>query len=86
MTERLNEVNKQMADVEAKLPDDIRPHYQRLLSARGEDALSAVEGRSCTACYTEITQQNYHNLTCDQFVLCKSCGRILYLPETAPAM
>jgi predicted nucleic acid-binding Zn-ribbon protein len=52
-----------------------------LVTAKGDDALAAVTGRSCSACYTEITAQNYNELVREQFVPCKSCGRILYLPE-----
>jgi predicted nucleic acid-binding Zn-ribbon protein len=51
------------------------------MAARGADAMAAVENRTCTACYTEITAQNYHELILGQLVVCKSCGRILYLPE-----
>jgi predicted nucleic acid-binding Zn-ribbon protein len=43
--------------------------------------MTAVEGQSCAACYTEITAQQYNELKQELFVLCKSCGRILYLPE-----
>lgn len=75
------EVLKQLADVEATLPEDIKPQYDRLIGFKGEDAMSAVQGKTCVACYTEITTQNEHDLRQGQFILCKSCGRILYLPE-----
>jgi uncharacterized protein len=78
---RLEQVEKEIKEVEEQLPVDVRPMYDRLIGARGEDALAAVEGRICLACYTEITAQNYNDLRNGQFVLCKSCGRILYLPE-----
>jgi predicted nucleic acid-binding Zn-ribbon protein len=80
-TDRLNEVHKQLREVEAALPEDIKAQYERLLAARGEDAMSAVHGRTCTACYTEITAQNMQDLSQGLFILCKNCGRILYLPE-----
>jgi predicted nucleic acid-binding Zn-ribbon protein len=81
----LEEVNRQLREIETSLPSDVRSQYERQLASRGEDALSAAEGRICTACYTEITAQNYNELRQDQFVLCKSCGRILYLPESVVA-
>ncbi|HEV3255602.1 MAG TPA: hypothetical protein VG013_01855 [Gemmataceae bacterium] len=81
LTERLNEVHKQLKEVETSLPADVKAQYDRMLSARGEDALSSVQGRTCTACYTDITAQNYNELLQGQFVLCKTCGRMLYLPE-----
>ena len=41
--------------------------------------MSGVQGRTCTACYTEITAQNYNDLLQGNFVICQSCGRMLYL-------
>jgi predicted nucleic acid-binding Zn-ribbon protein len=72
---------REIQSTEDTLPADIRPLYDRLISARGEDAMAAAEGRICRACYTEITAQNHNDLMLSQFVLCKSCGRVLYLPE-----
>lgn len=81
LQELLDSANRQLGEIEATLPADVRTQYNRLLAAKGEDALSAVQGRTCTACYTEITAQSYNELTQGQFVVCKNCGRILYLPE-----
>ncbi|MFN4261193.1 MAG: zinc ribbon domain-containing protein [Gemmataceae bacterium] len=77
----LAETQQQLADVEKTLPEDVLSQYKRLVAAKGEDALSPVRNRGCLACYTTITAQNIHDLTQGMFVLCKSCGRILYLPE-----
>jgi predicted nucleic acid-binding Zn-ribbon protein len=79
--EQLKQTDRQIADVEATLPVEVRPLYNRLTAAKGEDALAGVNGRTCTACYTEITAQNYNDLAQGSFVACKSCGRMLYLPE-----
>ncbi len=81
LKEQLDQARKDLAEVEAKLPSDVRPHYERLVASRGEDAMAAVHNRTCMACYTEITAQSYNDLMLSQFVLCKSCGRVLYLPE-----
>lgn len=77
---QLQEAQRAIQEVEAELPPEVREQYDRQVAARGEDALTAVNGRSCTACYTEITAQNAHALLMGQFVICKSCGRILYMP------
>jgi predicted nucleic acid-binding Zn-ribbon protein len=77
----LKQTLEELKAVEATLHDEIRPAYDRLMSAMGEDAMSAVHGRTCTACYTEITAQNYNDLVLGQFVFCKNCGRFLYLAE-----
>ncbi|MCS6851392.1 MAG: hypothetical protein NZ700_09535 [Gemmataceae bacterium] len=76
--EELEQTLKQLAEVEASLPPDVREQYARLVAAKGEDSLAAVRDRSCTACYTAITAQQHNDLLQGNFVLCKSCGRILY--------
>jgi uncharacterized protein len=80
LTEQLDETLRAVKEIESTLPADVRPQYDRLVAARGEDAMAAVEHRTCMACYTEITAQSYNDLMLSQFVLCKSCGRVLYLP------
>ncbi len=81
LSQQLDETVRSLADVESTLPPDIRPLYDRQVGARGEDAMAAVQNRTCMACYTEITNQAYNDLMLSQFVVCKSCGRVLYLPE-----
>lgn len=68
----------QLVEVEKTLPEDIFVSYERQVAARGEDALSAIEGRICIACYTEITAQMLNELSRGAFVSCKNCGRMLY--------
>jgi predicted nucleic acid-binding Zn-ribbon protein len=68
---------------EAKLPPDLMPMYQRTMSSLGADGLAEVQDRNCTSCNTEITLQMKEDLQYGRFVLCRSCGRILYLPEGA---
>ena len=79
--EQLKQANQSLKEIEATLPEDILPIYERLLARMGEDAMSAIQGRTCIACYTEITAQTYNQLLQSQFVACMNCGRILYLPE-----
>jgi predicted nucleic acid-binding Zn-ribbon protein len=81
LTEQQKTVQSQLKEVEVTLPVDVRQTYDRVVGARGEDGLAAVQNRTCMACYTEITAQAYNDLMLSQFVLCKSCGRALYLPE-----
>jgi predicted nucleic acid-binding Zn-ribbon protein len=80
--EELRRVQQQIKEVEAGLPAEVRPAYDRLVNVRGEDALSEVRSRTCTACNTEITAQMYNDLLVGRLVSCKSCGRVLYLPES----
>ncbi len=82
LAEEREKALRQLAEVEASLPADVREPFERITKARGEDALAAVTDRTCSACYTEITAQGYNELLAERFVLCKSCGRILYLPTS----
>jgi predicted nucleic acid-binding Zn-ribbon protein len=77
---QLAEAQSQLATAEAPIPVDARVQYDRVVNAMGADALAAVTNRNCSACYTGITAQNYNDLLIGNPVLCKSCGRILYLP------
>ncbi|HTU23090.1 MAG TPA: hypothetical protein VMG10_33955 [Gemmataceae bacterium] len=78
---QLAETQKQLQEQEAVIPANLRTQYNRDVSAKGHEAMSRIEGRSCAACYTEITAQQYCELQQELFVVCKACGRILYLPE-----
>jgi predicted nucleic acid-binding Zn-ribbon protein len=80
--EQQAQVLAKIKEVEASLPTDVRPVYERLVHARGEEALSAAENQTCTACHTGITAQQHNDLLSGRLVLCKSCGRLLYLPES----
>ena len=48
------------------------------------DGMAVVHDRICDHCHTEITVGSQFELEQEKFVLCRSCGRILYLPEGAP--
>jgi predicted nucleic acid-binding Zn-ribbon protein len=78
---QLAEAQQQLKEKEEAIPADVCTAYQRIVAAKGPDALAPVQGRTCAACYTEITAQQYNELQQEFFVQCKSCGRILYLPE-----
>jgi uncharacterized protein len=78
---QLAEAQKQLREQETAIPANVRVHYERVIAGMGHDALAAVKGRTCTNCYTEITAQQSNELQQELYVLCKSCGRILYLPE-----
>jgi uncharacterized protein len=78
---QLAEAQAKLVEVEAGVPVALRTQYNRVVAAKGADALAPARDRICAACYTAITAQQYNELLQGQFVFCKSCGRILYLPE-----
>lgn len=69
---------EELKGVDAQVPEDILPTYSKIVKARGAGAFGKIEGRTCTACYTELTPQNASEVVRGMFVLCKSCGRMLY--------
>jgi len=76
-----------LKNVESQVPADLRPQYERTKSSLGADGMAAARGRICTACNTEMIPNMEMLLRADLFVVCKSCGRILYPPEpTRPAL
>jgi hypothetical protein len=80
----LAETQAKLKEVEATVPADIRTLYNRIVTAMGPDGFASVQDRTCTACHTGLTAQTYTDVQQNTFVVCKSCGRILYLAEEAP--
>lgn len=85
LAKQLGEVQTHLKDVEAAIPADIRQQYNRIVGAMGPDGFAVVNDRNCSACHTGLTVQHATDLGQNFFVVCKSCGRILYPPELAPA-
>jgi predicted nucleic acid-binding Zn-ribbon protein len=77
----LERVTAELSRVESSLPADFKRDYERMTKARGQDALAEVEGETCGGCYTMLTPQTMNELYLSKPVFCKSCGRLLYLPE-----
>jgi len=71
----------ELAEVEERLDSATRDAYQRRVDAMGREALAPVRDMVCGGCFTGITAQSQNELTISrEMVLCKSCGRILYIP------
>jgi predicted nucleic acid-binding Zn-ribbon protein len=78
---QLTQARAQLKEVEVQVPQGLREQYNRIVGARDAEGLAAVRDGDCSACHTEIPRQTLSNLHQGQFVVCRSCGRILYLPE-----
>jgi hypothetical protein len=74
-------LEKELREAEIALPDDFREAYQRVVKAHGEDAMAQVEGESCGGCHKQLTPNIMSQLSMATVVFCKTCGRLLYLPE-----
>jgi hypothetical protein len=66
---------------EKSLPPELKADYDRVVNARGEDALAAVEDATCGGCYQQITANMQNELAMCRAVFCRTCGRLLYPAE-----
>ncbi len=77
----IQRVEAELADHERFLSNDIREIYNRLLRQRGEEALAPVEEEFCGGCHQHVPINMISQIKMNQVVFCKSCGRLLYMPE-----
>jgi hypothetical protein len=66
---------------EAELPGEFLELYRRLVRAKGGDALAPIHGEFCGGCNQHVPLNLCAGLILSKPILCKSCGRLLYLPE-----
>ncbi len=66
---------------EEGLPPDLKDAYNRIVNSKGADALAPVEGDCCGGCFQTVTPNMLNLLQLSKPVFCKSCGRLLYIPE-----
>lgn len=71
----------ELREAERALPADFKQDYDRVVHAKGEDALAQVDGDCCGGCYQRITANQQNDLYMARAVFCKSCGRLMYPPE-----
>lgn len=77
-TQRLQE---ELRQAEGLLPIDVRQNYQRVVRAKGEHALAPVYGEICGGCNQRVLLNMLADLRMSRLVFCKTCGRLLYLPQ-----
>ncbi len=77
----LNRVDAELAEKEQEIPAAARADYQRVIEAKGEDALAPIDGDSCGGCYQTLTTQIMSQLQLSQLIHCPNCNAFLYLPE-----
>jgi uncharacterized protein len=77
----LARVSTELHAAEGLLEGDFKDNYMRLSRSMGEDSLAPVNAECCGGCSQTLTVQMLNLLKLDKPVFCKSCGRLLYLPE-----
>lgn len=73
----------ELKEQEPLLPDEILDYYARGIRQKGEDALASVEGQICSGCNTMVPLNICSDLLMGKPLFCRSCGRLLYIPEGA---
>ena len=71
----------ELVQAEAGLPPDLKADYERVVRSKGADSLAAADDGVCTGCGQQITLNMQNELQLSKLVFCRSCGRLLYLPE-----
>jgi uncharacterized protein len=74
----LERIHAELADAEKGLSGDFKREYERLVAAKGEDAMAELEGNCCSGCYQSLTPQLLDKLLQGQPILCPACGRLIY--------
>jgi len=77
----IERLRRQLQQCEADLPHDFRETYLRVIRHKGEDALAPVQGEYCGGCNQHVPVNMINDLLLNRPVICKACGRLLYLPE-----
>ena len=76
-------VRAELETVERDLPDDVREKYARIVKQKGADGMAPLDGQSCGGCFQQITGNMVSDLMLGKIVACRSCGRLLYVPESS---
>jgi len=71
----------ELRQAESDLPGEVRDLYRRVVRKKGEDALAVVINQCCGGCNQQVPLNLCSQIMLGQPVACKTCGRLLYLPE-----
>jgi predicted nucleic acid-binding Zn-ribbon protein len=89
---QLDELESALVEAESVIPEDLRERYRRTVKQYGADAMAALdydrksELGACSGCFVAVTTQALNELiNGNHLSFCKTCGRILYLPEEEQA-
>ena len=79
----LRRLEAELKESEVALPPTVKEVYQRVVRQKGEDALAAVENEFCSGCHHHVPLNVCADIMLARPMFCRSCGRLLYLPESA---
>lgn len=78
----IDRLEGELAETESQLPPDTADLYRRLVRLKGEDGLAPIENQICGGCCTQVPLNVYSQVLLGTPIFCKTCGRLLYTPET----
>ena len=71
----------ELREAESGLSGEILDLYRRIARQKGEDALAVVNDQCCGGCNQQVPLNLLSKIMIGQPVACRTCGRLLYLPE-----
>ena len=71
----------ELRQCETELPAGIREPYDRVIRHHAADALAAVQNQYCGGCHQHVPLNVVTEIMLEHPKFCKSCGRMLYMPE-----
>ncbi len=77
----LARVTEELEATEGRLTGDLKKKYTQLVEARGEEAITQLEGKACGGCNTSLSPRILDRLRMSEPMVCTSCGCLLYPPE-----
>ena len=78
---RLQELNKERAEIAGSIDEDLLSRFERLFKSKGDAVVVPLEHEVCTGCHMKVTTQTAHHVKAGkEIVSCENCGRILYEP------
>ncbi len=77
----LARVEAELQASEKLLNGDFKRDYQRMVAAKGEDAMAELDGSFCSGCHTSLTPTQLDRLLMGQSIVCPNCGRLVYRPD-----
>ena len=77
----LADFQQRLATAEKELPIEFKAEYDRVVRAKGSDALAPLDGETCGSCNVNVTLQMVNDVMLARPVFCKSCGCLLYIKD-----
>lgn len=81
LRQRLAELETAENDLIAQVPKGALKIYRDLRRTKGKRAIVAMQGRTCTGCWTESPPALLKRSRPDELMFCDNCGRMLLVEE-----